>query len=83
MRLFKREPMEFIGDKSRKAIDDFMKAFPDYEIEYVVADIQVKIPQIKGTLQIKMRKSKEQNTKVIITQPQESIKNMKAKRQTT
>jgi hypothetical protein len=38
-----------------------MEAFPDYEIEYVVADLQVKIPQIKGSLQIKIKRRKEED----------------------
>jgi len=50
------KPMKPIGKKAREAIDNFMEAFPDYEIEYVVADLKVHIPQIKGSLQLKMKK---------------------------
>ena len=82
--LTKREPpLAVIGKESRLALDNFKESFPEYEIEYIVADLQVKIPQIKGILQIKMRKNREQNTEVITAQPQEPIKIMKAKRQTT
>jgi len=51
-----KKPMEIMGDKAKDAIENFMKAFPDYEIKYVVADLEVKIPQIKGALQIRMKK---------------------------
>lgn len=49
-------PMELAGNRARHGIENFMKAFPDYEIEYIVADLQVGITKIKGTLQIKMKK---------------------------
>lgn len=81
--LTKREPpLAVIGKESRRALDNFKESFPDYEIEYIVADLQVEIPKVKGTFQIKMRKNKEQNRDVVTAQPQEPIK-MKAKRQTT
>lgn len=54
-----KSPMEIVGEQSRKAIENFMKAFrDDYEIETVVADLEAggKIPQIKGSLQVKMKK---------------------------
>lgn len=47
--------MKVAGDRARKVIDNFMKAFPEFEIEYVVADLQLKATQIKGTLQIKIK----------------------------
>ena len=53
--------MEIAGDKARRAIENFMKAFRDYEIEHIVADLQVKIRGIQGTLQIKMKKQKEED----------------------
>ena len=53
--------MEIAGDKARRAIENFMKAFRDYEIEHIVADLQVKIRGIEGTLQIKMKKRKEED----------------------
>lgn len=53
------KPMKPMGKKAREAIENFMEAFPDYEIEHIVADLQVKIPQIKGALQVKMKKRKE------------------------
>jgi len=55
--------MEIAGDKARRGIDNFMKAFTDYEVEHVVADIEVvgKIPELKIALQIKMMKRKEEN----------------------
>lgn len=41
--------MEIVGDKARRGIDNFMKAFQDYEIETIVANIEAgdKIPEIK------------------------------------
>lgn len=51
--------MEIAGEQSRKAIENFMKAFrDDYEIETIVANLEAggKIPQIKGSLQVKMKK---------------------------
>lgn len=50
--------MENVGKQAKKGIENFMKAFPDYEIEYIVADLQLKPNPIqsKGTLQIKMKK---------------------------
>jgi hypothetical protein len=50
--------MKIMGNTARQAIDNFMDAFKDYEIEYVVADLQLKpnFLQTKGTLQIKMKK---------------------------
>lgn len=51
-----KKPMEIMGNKARKAIENFMKAFPNYKIEHIVADLQVKIRGIEGTLQIKMKK---------------------------
>ena len=50
--------MKIMGNAARQVIDNFMDAFKDYEIEYVIADLQLKpIPiQSKGSLQIKMKK---------------------------
>ena len=56
--------MKIAGDKARRGIDNFMKAFTDYEVEHVVADIEAvgkKIPEIKIALQIKMKKRKEED----------------------
>ena len=52
--------MKIAGDKAKRGIDNFMKAFADYEVEHVVADIEAvgKIPEIKIALQIKMKKRK-------------------------
>jgi cephalosporin hydroxylase len=54
-----KKAMKIMGDTARQAIESFMKAFgEDYEIEYVVADLQLKPNplQSKGSLQIKMKK---------------------------
>lgn len=50
--------MKIMGNTARQAIENFMDAFKDYEIEYIVADLQLKPNplQTKGTLQIKMNK---------------------------
>jgi len=51
--------MKIMGKTARQAIENFMEAFKeDYEIEYVVADLQLKPNplQSKGSLQIKMKK---------------------------
>lgn len=50
--------MEIMGNASSKAIENFMKAFPDYEIEYIIADLQLKPNPLKtkGTLQIKIKR---------------------------
>ena len=55
--------MEIAGDKARRGLDNFMKAFKNYEVEHVVADIKVggKIPELKIALQIKMKKGKEED----------------------
>ena len=55
--------MKRAGEVAKQAIDNFMLAFQDYEIEYVVADLQLKPNplQSKGSLQIKMKK-KERKT---------------------
>lgn len=52
--------METAGKKAKQGIDNFMKAFTDYEVEHIVADIEVagKIPTPKFVLQIKMKKRK-------------------------
>ena len=52
--------METAGKKAKQGIDNFMKAFTDYEVEHVVADIEAvgKIPELKIALQIKMKKRK-------------------------
>lgn len=42
--------------KLSKGIDNFMKAFSDYEVEHVVAHLEVRPTKIKGRLQIKIRK---------------------------
>ena len=49
-----------MGNQSRNAIENFMKAFPDYEIEHVVANLQVRPTKIQGSLQIKIKKRKEE-----------------------
>jgi len=69
------KPMEIAGKQARKALDSFKKAFSDYEIEYVVADLELKIPQVgKGSLKVTMKKKNtEQNTEVIV-EPQEPMK---------
>jgi len=53
-----KKPFEVMGNISRDAIKNFMKAFPDYEIEYIIADLQLKPNplQSKGSLQVKMKK---------------------------
>ena len=53
--------MKTAGKKAKHGIDNFMKAFEDYEVEHVVVDIEVagKIPTPKIALQIKMKKKKE------------------------
>jgi len=51
--------MEIVGDKAKRGIDNFMKAFEkDYEVETIIADIEAggKIPQLEIALQIKMKK---------------------------
>ena len=62
--------MKTAGDKARRGIDNFVKAFPDYEVETIVANLEVggkgKIsqlpqPQLKMVLQIKMKKRKEED----------------------
>lgn len=61
---FGDKAMKFAGDKARHGIDNFMKAFKDYEVEHVVANIEAvgkKIPEIKIALQIKMKKRKEED----------------------
>ena len=50
-------PMKIMGKQARNAIDNFMKAFPDYYVEQIVADLQVKFRRIEGNLQIKMKKT--------------------------
>ena len=56
MRKLIKPPMKIMGEQARKGIDNFMKAFPDYEIEYVIADLELKPTKIKGSLQVKMKK---------------------------
>ena len=49
--------MKTAGDKARRGINNFMKAFEkDYEIEHIVADLKLELPKIKGNLKIKMKK---------------------------
>jgi hypothetical protein len=51
--------MKRAGEVAKQAINNFMLAFQeDYEIEYVVADLQLYPNPLrsKGTLQIKMKK---------------------------
>ena len=55
-----KRPMEIMGNKARDAIENFMKAFPDYEIEHVIASLDVKLTKIKGSLEIKIKKRKEE-----------------------
>lgn len=56
MRKLIKHPMEILGNKAKDAINNFMKAFPEYEIEHIVADLEVKPIKIKGSLQVKMKK---------------------------
>lgn len=51
--------MEIMGKQARNAIDNFMKAFPEYEIEHVVANLEVKPTKVKGDLEIKIKKKKD------------------------
>ena len=63
-----KNPWDYLGDKSmeiggkkaRQGINNFMKAFTDYEVEHVIADITAEgtIPKLKIALQIKMKKPK-------------------------
>ena len=51
--------MKIMGKTARQAIENFMEAFSeDYEIEYIIADIELKPLHSKGTLQVKMKKRK-------------------------
>lgn len=69
--MFMTKPWDFLGDKAmetagkkaKQGIDNFMKAFTDYEVEHVVVDIEVagKIPTPKIALQFKMKKRKEED----------------------
>ena len=56
--MFMKAPMRIMGEQAKKGIDNFMKAFPNYEIEYIIADLQLKPNplQSKGSLQVKMKK---------------------------
>ena len=63
--------MKTAGDKARRGVDNFMKAFEkDYEIEHIVADLEARgkgeilklpQPQLKVALQIKMKKRMKKN----------------------
>jgi len=55
-----KRPMEIMGSKARNVIENFMKAFPDYEIEHVIADLDVRPTKIQGSLEIKIKKRKEE-----------------------
>lgn len=50
--------LKFAGEKSRKTVDDFMESFEDFEIEYIIADLQLSSNPLKtkGNLQIKIKK---------------------------
>lgn len=56
--MFMKPPMKIMGEQAKKGIDNFMEAFQDYEIETIVADLQLKPNpfQSKGSLQVKMKK---------------------------
>jgi len=54
-----KRPMEIMGNKARDAIENFMKAFPDYKVEHVIAELEVKPTKIRGNLEIKIKKRKE------------------------
>lgn len=48
--------MKRAGEVAEQAIKHFMFAFQDYEIEYVVADLQLNPNPLRSSLQIKMKK---------------------------
>jgi hypothetical protein len=50
--------LKFAGEKSRKAVDDFMKSFKESDIDYIIADLQLSSNPLrtKGNLQIKIKK---------------------------
>jgi len=54
-----KRPMEIMGKQARTAIDNFMKALPEYKIEHVVANLEVKPTKVQGNLEIKIKKTKE------------------------
>jgi len=79
--MVKGNPIKKAVSKVSRDMMDFLKnEFPDYEIEYVVADLELNIPLplsdkvAKGSLKVTMKKkNREQNTEVIV-EPQEPMK---------
>lgn len=70
---------------SRDMMDFLENEFQDYEIECIVADLELNIPLplsdkvAKGSLKVTMKKkNREQNTEVIV-EPQEPMKITKRK----
>jgi len=55
-----KRPMEIMGTKARDVIENFMKAFPDYEIEHVIANLELKLTKIQGSLEIKIREKQKE-----------------------
>ena len=57
-----KAPMKIMGEQAKKGIDNFMEAFQDYEIETIVAELQLKPNpfQSKGALKVKMKRRKKE-----------------------
>ena len=52
-----QKPLEFLRKRVRELLDALKEDFPDYQIEQVVADLELKIPKMaKGSLKVTMRK---------------------------
>ena len=50
------KPLEPLVKRAKGMVKLWEKEFPTYEIETIVADLEVKIRGIKGTLKISMKK---------------------------
>ena len=61
MKLLKQlKPLKPLVKRAKELVELWQKEFPDYEIETIVADIEVNIPRVaKGMLKVSMKKKEK------------------------
>ena len=60
--MFMKRPLKIVRDtamnKAKDIIDNLMETFSDYEIEHILAELEVGIHKTKAILKVKMTKKK-------------------------
>jgi len=60
---------------AKEIVDSWEEKFPDYEIESIVADLELNLPKsLKGSLKVTMKKKNTEQNMEVMVEPQEPMK---------